>query len=187
MPCYSRAAAVPQGVRGARSRRRTERLRRMAARAVEPTHSTLTARAPYVPRPWTPHCMPRPCTPQVLSWVLIRVCWFPYLPLHFLCLTREPWPAGRHGVVAHIGVTAGVLALAVPRRVDTAGRPGRMSLAAPPCRLGTALAPPPLATPQPTTACHSPPARATARQLAISLPSACMAGFPHSLPHRCCS
>ena len=124
--------------------------------------------------------MPRPCTPQVLSWVLIRVCWFPYLPLHFLCLTREPWPAGRHGVVAHIGVTAGVLALAVPRRVDTAGRPGRTSLAAPPCRLGTALAPPwhrlctalappPLATPQPTTACHSPPARATARQLAISL------------------
>ena len=56
----------------------------------------------------------------MLSWVLIRVCWFPYLPLHFLCRVREPWPAGTHGVLAHLGVTAGVMGLAVPRRVETA-------------------------------------------------------------------
>ena len=52
--------------------------------------------------------------------MLIRVCWFPYLPLHFLCRVREPWPAGTHGVLAHLGVTAGVMGLAVPRRVETA-------------------------------------------------------------------
>jgi len=51
--------------------------------------------------------------------VLIRVCWFPYLPLHFLCRVREPWPAGTHGVLAHFGVTAGVLGLAVLQLVWT--------------------------------------------------------------------
>lgn len=72
-----------------------------------------------------PACPPRTLTlapwhAQALSWVLIRVCWFPYLPLHFLCFVPEPWPAGTHGVLAHLGVTAGVLGLAVPRRVESA-------------------------------------------------------------------
>ena len=66
----------------------------------------------HLRRRWVEACF-------VLSWVVIRVCWFPYLPLHFMCLVPEPWPAGTHGVLAHLGVTAGVLGLAVLQLVWT--------------------------------------------------------------------
>ena len=66
----------------------------------------------HLRRRWVEACF-------VLSWVVIRVCWFPYLPLHFMCLVPEPWPAGAHGVLAHLGVTAGVLGLAVLQLVWT--------------------------------------------------------------------
>ena len=47
-----------------------------------------------------------------LSWIGIRVCWFPYLPFHWFWLIREPWPRGLHGVAARYTVTLSAAALA---------------------------------------------------------------------------
>lgn len=62
----------------------------------------------------------------VLTWLLIRVAWFPYLPLHFLFFLPEPWPAGLHGTVARVGVSGGALGLAVLQLVWTKRQLGGM-------------------------------------------------------------
>lgn len=50
---------------------------------------------------------------HIVTWLAIRVLWFPYLPFHWFWLIAEPWPAGPTGQARRLLVSGATVLLAV--------------------------------------------------------------------------